>query len=101
MFAAGQTLYQLIVGSVFVIPKLNGVHHENAKVSVENWQEYKGSLAISETIGMLIAKALEGQEPEYIKQVTDLISKMIDPDSQSRITPEQLKNHPLLRDKNS
>lgn len=99
MFAAGQTLYQLIVGSVFVIPKLNGLHHENAKVGVENWQEYKGSLAISETIGMFIAKALEGQEPEYIKQVTDLISKMIDPDSQSRITPEQLKNHPLLQDK--
>ena len=97
MFAAGQTLYQLIVGSVFVIPKLNGLQHDNGKVGVKNWQEYNNSLGISEAIGTFIAKALEGQEPEYIKLVTDLISKMIDPDSQSRITPEQFKNHPLLR----
>ena len=99
MFAAGQTLYKLIVGSVFVIPKLNGLQHENGKVGVKDWLEYKESLGISEAIGTFIAKALEGQEPEYIKQVTDLISKMIEPDAQLRITPEQLKNHPLLRAK--
>ena len=96
MFAAGQTLYQLIVGRVFVIPKLNGLQHENGEVGGKKWQEYKESLGISEAIGTFIAKALEGQEPEYIKQVIDLISKMIEPDSQLRITPEQLKNHPLL-----
>ena len=98
MFAAGQTLYKLIVGSVLVIPKLNGLRHGNDKVGGKNWQEYKEYLGIPKVIETSIAKALEGQEEEYITQVTDLISKMIEPDSQLRITPEQLKNHPLLRD---
>ena len=81
------------------LAKLNGLQLGNGRGGTTNWKEYKEDPGIPEAIETFIAKALAGQEPEYIKQVTDLITRMIEPDSQLRTTPEQLKNHPLPRDK--
>ena len=102
MFAAGQTLCNLITGKTIEFPDFyahQGLEHGHKDAS---WDAYKKDLTPGpEDIATFLAHALEG-DPEaypkvYVSQVIDLILRMMEPDPKLRITPEELKNHPLLQ----
>lgn len=96
MFAAGQTLYALLTGRLIELPdfyKKNGLQPGEKGGS---WEIYKEGLGLTELIDHKISTALKGQPQEYIDQVINLLTRMLEPDSELRITPEEMKNHPLF-----
>lgn len=104
MFAAGQTLFNLITGEVINFPDFyhqQGLEHGHKDAS---WDAYKKDQNLSKTIVTKLANALAGDPkktppayPEiYAKLVIDLILRMMEPDPKLRITPEEFKNHLLF-----
>ena len=104
MFAAGQTLFELITGEVIKFPDFyhqQGLEHGHKDAS---WDAYKKGQNLRETIVTKLFKALAGDPkanpkayPEvYVGMVTDLILRMLEPDPKLRITPEEFKNHLLF-----
>ena len=96
MFAAGQSLYALITGNVITFPELKENNGPEQGEEGGIWKNYKKNLGLTELIDQRISKALKGQPQEYIDQVKDLLARMLEPDSKLRITPEEMKNHPLF-----
>ena len=96
MFAAGQTLYALITGNVITFPKFNENNGPEQGEEGGIWENYKRGLGLTELIDHKISTALKGQPQEYIDQVKDLLARMLEPDSKLRITPKEMKNHPLF-----
>ena len=101
MFAAGQTLFNLITGKAVIFPEFyhqQGLEHGHKDAS---WDAYKKDLNPSPgTIAAVLFKALEGNPKAYpriyVSLIIDLILKMMEPDPELRITPEELKNHLLF-----
>ena len=101
MFAAGQTLFNLITGKAVIFPDFyhqQGLEHGHKDAS---WDAYKKDLNPSPgTIAAVLFKALEGDPKAYpriyVSLIIDLILKMMEPDPELRITPEELKNHLLF-----
>ena len=99
MFATGQTLFQLLTGKKVIFPEFyekQGLSYGSEHAS---WDAYKKDLGATKAIAPNIAKALKGQPKKYIDQVTDLITRMLEPDPKLRISPEEFKNHPLFHNK--
>lgn len=99
MFATGQTLFQLLTGSKVVFPEFYQKQWLSYGSERASWDAYKKDLSATKAIAPNIAEALEGQPKKYIDQVTDLITRMLEPDPKLRITPEEFKNHPLFHNK--
>ena len=96
MFAAGHTLFMLLTGNYVTFPEFHqkqGLPHGHKDAT---WDAYKKDLKATKVVVSIIAQTLEGQPKTYIDQVTDLLTRMLEPDPKLRITPEELKNHPLL-----
>ena len=95
MFAAGQTLFQLLTGRPILFKgfcELQGIDN----FEDGSWEAYKEKLGLDKDITRKLTESLEGQPKEYIEKVTDLIRKMVEPDPSLRITPKELLQHPLL-----
>lgn len=99
MFATGQTLFQLLTGSKVVFPEFYEKQLLSYGSERASWDAYKKDLSATKAIAPNIAKALKGQPKRYIQQVTDLVTRMLEPDPKLRITPEEFKNHPLFHNK--
>ena len=97
MFAAGHTLYNLLTGRYVTFPEFYQKQGLQLGDKDATWDGYKKDLKATKVVVSRIARTLEGQPQTYIDQVTDLITRMLEPDPKLRITPEELKNHPLLR----
>ena len=98
MFATGQTLFSLLTGAPLKFPEFyrkQGLRYGHKGAS---WDAYKKDLGLTKIIATTLAETLKNQPQAYIMQVTDLITRMLEPDPKLRITPEELKNHPLLSD---
>ena len=96
MFAAGHTLYNLLTSKQVTFPDFyekQGLPNGNKYAT---WDVYKKNLNATKVLVSTIAETLEGQPRTYIDQVTDMLTRMLEPDPTLRITPEELKNHPLL-----
>ena len=88
MFATGQTLYKLLTG------KLVDMSVEDDSLGLEIPYAYE---QIRSDIHHKLTKALKGESRNYIDVVADLIARMVAPDPALRITPEEFKNHRLIR----
>ena len=99
MFATGQTLFQLLTGGKVVFPEFYEKQLLSYGSERASWDAYKKDLSATKAIAPNIAKALKGQPKRYIQQVTDLVTRMLEPDPKLRITPEEFKNHPLFHNK--
>ena len=98
MFAAGHTLFNLLTGRHITFPDFYHKQGLQPGDKDANWDAYKKDLNATKVVMSRIVRTLEGQPQTYIDQVTDLITRMLEPDPKLRITPEELKNHPLLSD---
>ena len=96
MFAAGHTLFNLLTGRHVTFPDFYQKQGLQLGDKDATWDAYKKDLKATKVVVSRIARTLEGQPQTYIHQVTDLITRMLEPDPKLRITPEELKNHPLL-----
>lgn len=94
MFAAGQTLFQLLTGMTIVFPPFELQDITDGEGG--SWAAYKKDLRLKRFIGKHLTESLKGQPKEYIEKVTDLIRKMVEPDPSLRITPTELQKHPLI-----
>ena len=88
MFATGQTLYKLLTGT------LVDMSLEDDSLGIEIPYTYE---QIRSDIHRKLTKALKGESRNYIDVVADLIARMVEPDPALRITPEEFKNHRLIR----
>ena len=95
MFAAGQTLFQLLTGRPI---EFRGFCEQQGIDNFEDgsWEAYKEKQGLDKDITRKLNESLEGQPKEYIEKVTDLIRKMVEPDPSLRINPKELLQHPLL-----
>ena len=98
MFAAGHTLFNLLTGRHITFPDFYHKQGLQPGDKDANWDAYKKDLRATKAVMSRITQTLEGQPQKYIDQVTDLITRMLEPDPKLRITPEELINHPLLTD---
>lgn len=97
MFAAGHTLFMLATGKYVGFPEFyqkQGLPHGHEDAT---WDAYKKDLNATQVVLDILDQTLEGHPRTYIDQVTDMLTRMLEPDPKLRITPEELKNHPLLR----
>lgn len=88
MFATGQTLYKLLTGT------LVDMSLTDDSLGIEIPYAYE---QIRSDIHHKLTKALKGESRNYIDVVADLIARMVGPDPAFRITPEEFKNHRLIR----
>lgn len=88
MFATGQTLYKLLTGT------LVDMSLTDDSLGIEIPYAYE---QIRSDIHHKLTKALKGESRNYIDVVADLIARMVEPDPAFRITPEEFKNHRLIR----
>lgn len=93
MFAAGQTLFELITGHPLKFPEFR--QHPN-QTEQQAWNIYKQDLSTLNKIGPAVARSLPGESREHVAAVTHLLQQMLHPDPEQRITPEQLQKLPLL-----
>ena len=97
MFAAGHTLYNLLTSKHVTFPDFYEKQRLPNGNKYATWDAYKKNLNATKVLVSTIAETLEGQPRTYIDQVTDMLTRMLEPNPKLRITPEELKNHPLLR----
>ena len=96
MFAAGHTLYNLLTRRLVTFPDFYEKQRLPHGNKYATWDAYKKNLNATKVVVSVIAETLEGQPRTYIDQVTDMLTRMLEPDPKLRITPEELKSHPLL-----
>lgn len=93
MFAAGQTLFELVTGYPLKFPEFRQYPNQTEQ---EAWNIYKRDLSTLDRIGPSVAHSLPRESRAHIVAVTNLLKRMLHPDPNQRITPEQLKKHPLI-----
>lgn len=99
VFSAGQTLFELLTDRLIRFPAFRQLDDES---EADAWNRYKqdpASLAPLDTIGPRLTRVLKDEKPKYIDGLTDLLKQMLHPDPNHRITPEQLKKHPVITGK--